>query len=131
MRHWIFQSRPDRYDLRREGVLRPGETDSWVASRYRELMQPGDVVYFWLSGDPKHKGIYGRGHLTSAPYKRSDGYLVDVMYDEKFESPINVADIVDNPELESLQIVRIPIGTNFLVDEGQARALNKLESAAA
>ena len=57
-RYWIFQSRPDRYDLRQE--LYPGKIDSWDATRYRNFMEPGGIVFFRLSGEPEHRGISGR-----------------------------------------------------------------------
>jgi predicted RNA-binding protein with PUA-like domain len=129
--YWIFQSRPDRYDLRKDSVLQPGKTEPWIASRYRSLMQPGDMVYFWLSGEPEIRGIYGKGHLISEPYSRGDEFLVDVQYDEKFTNPITIQEIESRSELREMQIVRIPIGTNFLLEDGEIAALNRLEGAAA
>ena len=60
---WIFQSTQDRLDLTRPLNLRPGESFDWLVTRYRDEMQPADVVYFWMAGDEYIRGIYGRGEI--------------------------------------------------------------------
>src|SRR5260370_961577 len=54
---FIFQSVPDRFDLREE--FEPGLDDTWYATRYRNEMRPGAVVFFWMGGPPEIRGVYG------------------------------------------------------------------------
>lgn len=54
---FIFQSVPDRYDLRE--AIRPGKRDTWQATRYRQEMHPGDPVFLWMAGEEEHRGLYG------------------------------------------------------------------------
>jgi hypothetical protein len=121
---WIFQSRPDRYDLRTE--LHPGRDEDWLASRYRDLMEPGDIVFFWLSGDDQYKGIYGWGRIMGTPVSSGDETTVPVHNEERFIRPIPVAMIREDPELKELMILRIAIGTNFILQKREAVALAKL-----
>ncbi len=43
MNIFVFQSVPERYDLRQ--AICPGNRDTWYATRYRNKMNPGDVAY--------------------------------------------------------------------------------------
>ena len=62
MNAFIFQSVPDRYDLRRE--FRVGKSDTWYATRYRNEMKAGDIVFFWMRGEEDSRGLYGWGTLS-------------------------------------------------------------------
>jgi hypothetical protein len=127
LNYWIFQSLADRYDLRDPSKIRQGGAHFWYTSRYRTEMNPGDVVFFWLAGDPDYRGIYGWGELTSTPYVNRDGaFVVDIVFKERLENYISVHEIVANPELADLLILRIPIGANFLITRPQARAIARL-----
>lgn len=68
MNYWIFQAKPERFDLRKPGTIEAGKSDDWDATRYRSEMMPGDKVFFWLAGNEDHRGIYGWGELTSEPH---------------------------------------------------------------
>jgi hypothetical protein len=89
-------------------------------------MEPGDLVFFWMAG--ADRGIYGWGHLTSAPYIKPDwdAHGVDVRYDYKFERPIRWDDISEDPALSNLLILRAPQATNFLLEPLEVQALAKL-----
>jgi hypothetical protein len=129
VRAWIFQSRPDRFDLRTELIA--GQDEEWIATRYRELMRPGDIVLYWLSGNPDHKGVYGWGRINSTPVSSEDGYSVSVHTEEKFAKHIPVEKISSISELADLLILRMPIGTNFVLQQVEAKALAMLSGSAA
>lgn len=88
MNVFIFQSVPERYDLRE--AIHPGKVDTWYATRYRNEMHPGDLVYFWMAGNEQFRGLYGWGRISSTPYleKNWDSHGVDVKYEARFSEPI-------------------------------------------
>ena len=57
-----FPMYQDRYDLSRE--LKLGKPETWYATRYRNRMSPGDVVYLWMAGDEDIRGLCGMGELV-------------------------------------------------------------------
>ena len=115
MNYWIFQSVPKRYDLRER--LLEGVEVTWYATRYRNRMLVGDVVFFWLAGPPDIRGIYGWGKLTSTPYRkdawRSHG--VDVRFEKRLKAHLSVTEIRSVPDLQDLLILRSAQATNFLL----------------
>jgi len=126
MNYFIFQSVPQQFDLRDK--LIPGEKDTWYATRYRAEMQPGDIVFFWMGGDERARGLYGWGRLESKAYAKPswDSHGVDVQYEAKFATPI-LEDVVRKvPELDDMLLFRARQATNFLLSEKQARRLAKL-----
>ncbi|GJM64871.1 EVE domain-containing protein [Persicobacter diffluens] len=126
MNTFIFQSLPQRYDLREK--LIPGEKDTWYATRYRNKMKPGDLVYFWMGGDDMFHGLYGWGEITSAPYIREewDSYGVDIVYRSKFEKPITKSKILKYSNLSNLLLFRAPQASNFLVEPSEAKSMIRL-----
>lgn len=126
MDYFIFQSIPERYDLRRELV--PGRTDTWYATRYRNEMDPGDPVFFWMAGDENFRGLYGWGVITSRPYMRPEwkSHGVDVEYEVKFERPILARRIKSDSTLRDFLIFKAPQASNFLLEPHQAHRLIRL-----
>ena len=120
---FIFQSVPKRFDLREK--LMAGKPDTWEAIRYRDQMRPDDIVFFWMGGNSRRRGLYGWGRITSLPYfkKGWDKPGVDVIYEVKFREPILVERFRDDKILSQLLIIRAPQGTNFLLSEEQAHRL--------
>jgi len=126
MNYWLFQAVPERYDLREQMIA--GRTVTWYATRYRNLMAPGDVVFFWLGGDEALRGIYGWGKLTTEPYVRRSwkSYGVDVHYEQRFDPFLPEAKIAADPNLKDLLIFRARQATNFHLSSDEARALARL-----
>ena len=119
---FIFQSQPIRYDLRK--VLKPGARVAWVASRYRDFMKPGEIVYLWLAGESKVRGIYGWAEITSKhPQPDANGiFRVEITYRRNFLSHecgnhLTIDEIRSNNVLASMLILRVPVGTNFLLSD--------------
>ncbi|GJH28795.1 EVE domain-containing protein [Caballeronia novacaledonica] len=120
---FLFQSVPERYDLREK--LIPGTRDTWYATRYRRDMCRGDIVFFWLAGEPNYRGIYGWGSLLGLPYQKSewDSYGVDVQYEVSFREPILASSLVGDNVLREMLIFRAPQATNFLLSSDEANSL--------
>jgi EVE domain len=131
MNTWIFQAVPDRNDLRDPALMREGEKDTWYATRYRDYMQPGDLVFFWLGGHEEIRGVYGSGRIISLPYEKPDwdSYGVDVRYEKRIDPHLSVTSIRREPVLADLLILRAPQATNFLLEPAQAKAIEGLISA--
>jgi hypothetical protein len=117
---FMFQSVSDRYDLRE--TLRPAKVDTWYATRYRTVMRPGDLVFFWMAGAEHVRGLYGWGRITSDPYLKTnwEGHGVDVRYEARFSQPILARLLREDAVLQDMLIFRAPQATNFLLSEDQA-----------
>jgi predicted RNA-binding protein with PUA-like domain len=133
MRYWIFQSKPERFDLRDSATIVPGKKDTWDVTRYREYMKPNDIVYFWMAGDTSIRGVYGWGVISSEPYTKPewDGYGIDVNYRDRFEPHIPISEIKSTNSLQRMQILNVPIGTNFEISNREAMALALITPAGA
>lgn len=126
MKAFIFQSIPERYDLRSQ--LSVGKTETWYATRYRSEMKPGDIVLFWMAGDEWFRGLYGWGAINSIPYVK-DGWQshgVDVKCHVKFQNPILAKSFRNDPTLAGMLIFRAPQASNFLLDTRQIKKITKL-----
>ena len=123
----IFQAIPDRYDLRTR--FKEGARVHWAASRYRDHMVPGEIVYFWLAGDRSHRGLYGWGTIGRAPHSQPDsGYRVEVLYRHSFlqHSPrtcVPSHELSKAPRLSDHLLFRMPMGTNFLLNAEEDQAV--------
>ncbi len=128
MNYWIFQSRPDRFDLREK--IKPGTVGFWEANQHRADMAPDDFVYFWMSGAPDTRGIYGWGKLTSTFYFNPewDKNAVNVQYGKVVNPPLLIDKIKSILELQKLSIIRMPSSTNFRITLEEAEAIAKLIS---
>jgi hypothetical protein len=127
---FIFQAVPSRYDLRTELV--PGRRVCWLASRYLEQMAQGEIVYFWLAGEPAVRGVYGWGVISGLAPQAVDGeYRIQVEYARNFldrlpPQHIPVHLVAKDPVLKDLLILRLPVGTNFLLSPGEDTAMRAL-----
>ena len=89
-------------------------------------MRPGDIVYFWQAGERETRGIYGWGRITSAPFMEGDSNVVEVRYEHKLSKHINVNTIESHGRLSNLMILRLAIGTNFLINRSEGEAIAQL-----
>lgn len=129
MNAWIFQGKPERYDLKTE--FNAGQNETWLVTRYHEKMGQGDIVFFWRSGARAERGLYGWGRISSAKAKLYDdwGWGIDVDYVERFAPPINVDEVKASGALEGNLLFRMPIGTNFeLTDDEFSRLCGLIQN---
>jgi hypothetical protein len=126
MNYWIFQSVVEQQDLTQR--LDEGKEDTRLASRYRQLMSVGDLVFFWLGGSDDIRGIYGWGKLLSEPEFNKDRqeYRVRVRYDKRLANHLQVGQIRAVNELKNLLILRAPQATNFLLSRDDAHLIANL-----
>ena len=126
MNAFIFQSAPSSYDLRWR--LRAGAVEPWHATRHRNEMKLGDIVFFWMGSTESFSGLYGWGELISAPYAESDSesHGVNVRVRTKFAQPILAHQFRMIPALSNLLLFRAPQATNILLAPDQARAIVRL-----
>ncbi|MEE9443351.1 MAG: hypothetical protein V3V99_11870 [candidate division Zixibacteria bacterium] len=127
---FIFQSVPEKYDLRKH--LKVGDRVAWLASRERDKMNAGNIIYFWLAGSPKHRGLYGWGQISdSHTFVDEQGVnRVKVECKKSFLAHpkrfIPSKLIQNNPVLGNNLLFRYPPGTNFLLTESEDMELREL-----
>lgn len=124
---WIFQAVLEQYDIRKK--LHKGSKETWYATRFHNKMHPGDIVFFWLSGVPiEDRGIYAWGRLTSESRKEPnwETHGVDIIVERILPSPITVPRIKQIDILSKMLILRMDIGTNFLLTNEEVQALASL-----
>lgn len=126
MSSWIFQARVDRHQL--DTDLKEGEVQDWLATRYRADMRPGDKVYFWQAGEKDIRGVYGVGTIVAEPKLDDDEFIVPVRVTKVLSAPVKSVEIGKSPQLKDLQILQIPIGTNFRVTDEESDTLDQLLS---
>lgn len=129
---WLLKANPDTWDIvgfREDGG---GVITSWsVSGNYRtEMMRTGDPVVFWVSGrsPDMESGIWGVGHVLTPAYPKrddevDDGYWLDLdamsavhstvaVQIPLFEEPLPRADMKAMTGLQSLEVLRMPQGSN-------------------
>jgi len=124
MSGFMFQASEDHYDLRVQP--QPGSVIHWRAQRYRSLMMPGKIVFFWLAGDSPYRGLHGWGALTSSPYEHGDHYRVDVRFDHRIVPHVPADAVRADPILRDHQIFTLRAGSNFLLEDDEIQALVNL-----
>jgi len=127
MNYWIFQCKKERFDISEPHILFDGMIGWWTANQYRSEMRPGDMVFFWLAGDKKYRGIYGIGELTSTPYQweqeNNKSFSVNIKCNKRLNPYLPANEIQENKALLNLQILNMPMGSNFLLNELEGRII--------
>lgn len=125
---WVFQSNPTMYDLVKE-LQKRSHDSNWAMNQHRARVTPGDRVFFWRSGPDA--AVVAVGQVTSPVYDRGDEskfgrYAVDVAYEGLLEPPLMRAEIKADPILAGVKVFTRAQGTNFMLTEPQAKALEAL-----
>lgn len=128
--YWLFQANPKQFNLAEDVRKRsPGDSETWVVTRYAEWMAAGARVLLWQGG--ADAGIYAVGTLTgeaeeqegSHPYKNWDSKRkwsqVPFRYDAILSKPLLKSELKDDEVLSELAVLKAPQGTNFEVEEDQ------------
>jgi hypothetical protein len=122
MSNFIFQSVPQQYNLKalaKSGDL-PARVQSWKATRYRDIMDANDGVFFYMSG--KQAGIYGCGHIVDPPTKTTKRVLVKWI--ALYHPPILRHDL--EPILKENLLFTVKVGTNFRLSYEENSKLRRL-----
>src|SRR5215471_5454258 len=121
MSSFLFQATKERHDLSTWPTV--GQTVDWRAQRYRSMMRPDELVFFWRAGDADLRGIHGWGHLVSVPYEQDGGHRVKVRFEHRFAPHISAAGLERDPVLQDLEIFTVRAGSNFLLEPKEVEAI--------
>jgi len=118
---WVFQSNPKRFDLLQ--ALRDGAAEDWSVNQHRQDIQPGDRVWFRVTGPGA--GIYAVGRVTSVPRPEANEFgdwRVDVTFQSRVDPPLLRAESGADPVLSATSALAGLMGTNLsLPAEADAR----------
>jgi 5-methylcytosine-specific restriction enzyme B len=105
--------------------------------QYRSRVRKGDRVYLWRSG--AEAGVIATARVMDDPADRVDPLIgkyardadaltrpesrVELLVDKVLPAPVLRADLVDDPVLSDLEVIRHANATNFTVTAEQAEAL--------
>lgn len=109
---WVFQANPTRFDLQK--AMRESATEIWAANQHRQDIQPGDRVWFRVTGP--NAGIYAVGRVTSIPRQESDEFgdwQVDVAFEARIDPPLLRAEIGADSVLSAVSALAGLMGTNL------------------
>jgi restriction endonuclease Mrr len=114
---WLFQCNPRRYDL--QDAIKRGNDNNWAMNQHRDLVSPGDKVFFWETGpDACLRAV---GSVTSPVYERGDGsfgrYAVDIRYESVVSPALTRQEIQQDPVLGTFKPFSWAMGTNIPIRE--------------
>lgn len=135
-RAWLFQGRPDRYDL--PGALAELNELTWDVNQYPKQIHLGDRVYLWETGE--EAGVLALGTIITDPEVRPDEQAerrfwrtnrppegdrlrVRVKVDRLVQPRLSRSMLVTHPILASLPNLRFANATNFRLTPEQDDAL--------
>jgi len=132
MNYWIFKANPAIYDV--EANIQQGNyPDRWKVSRYSKEIKAGDVVFLWITGNPR--GIIAMLETTSAPYYIppnpvdpywSDTYKVDLHMLSHFPK-LDAEFLKTVPGLQNLSMFHgFQAATNFKVTMQEGEIIRQL-----
>ncbi|MGV8017885.1 MAG: EVE domain-containing protein [Ignavibacteria bacterium] len=142
-RIWIFQCNPEKYKIR-DALLDKNVINCfhWKVKQHKDEILSGHIGLIWCSGSSS--GIYAITELISNPgefieTENEKKYWVDDT-DEKgsqyrvkmklikhfINTPIKRETILKINGLQNLSIIKMPRGTNFLVNKEEWALINKL-----
>jgi HJR/Mrr/RecB family endonuclease len=113
---WLFQCNPKRYDL---GAFleRGGSHEDWAVNQGRNLVSPGDRVFFWQTGE--NAQLLAIGQVASPVYERAASdfgrYCVDIAFQYKIAPPFRREEALANETLRNFAPFKGIQGTNFAI----------------
>lgn len=132
MNHWLAKSEPAAYSWSQ--LVKDGRT-AWTGIRNYQArnnlraMKPGDVVFFYHSGEGKE--VVGTATVAKAAYpdptaKEGDWSCVDLAADAPMARPVSLATMKADPVLRELPMVKLSRISVTPVPGPQARRLLEL-----
>lgn len=106
---WVFQANSRRFDLLQ--ALQDSSTETWSVNQHRQDIQPGDRVWFRLTGPDA--GIYAIGQVTSVPRPEANefgNWQVDFTFESRIDPPLLRAESDTDPVPSALAGL---MGTNL------------------
>ena len=128
MQYWLMKSEPDAFsidDLQRVGIEPWDGIRNYQARNFmRDKMKIGDAIFFYHSSC-KVPGIVGMMEVASEPYPDFTAFdpnehyydpksdpnkptwiMVDVKFVEKFDTPITLAELKQQSELQDMRLLK-------------------------
>lgn len=116
--NWLFQCNPTRYDL--VAALAHSTNGNWAVNQHRDIVAPGDRVFFWETGaDACLRAV---GTVASPVYERGEDnsfgrYAVDILYQYKVEPVLTREEITQTDTLNTFRPFMWAMGTNIPIHE--------------
>jgi hypothetical protein len=113
---WLFQCNPTRFDL--AALLESGRSrEEWAMNQGRNLVSPGDRVFFWQTG--KEAKLLSIGRVISNVEERTGSefgrYWVDIAFENKIKPPLTREEALANETLRNFAPFKGAMGTNFVL----------------
>ena len=146
MNSWIFQGNPDQFDI--DTYLERTRIITWTVRQkhFAKDMSPGDRVFLWRASGKKKRvaGVIASGWLIEEPQDRLDDSSSDDLWHvkpksteqlrvqiriDKIASPREVIQakwLQDDPVLRDLLILRLHVGTNYILKSEESERLSNL-----
>lgn len=109
---WVFQANPRRFDLLQ--ALHDGGAEMWSVNQHCQDIQPGDRVWFRVTGPSA--GLYAIGQVTSVPRPETNEFgdwQVDVTFESRIDPPLLRAESDTDPVLSATSALAGLMGTNL------------------
>jgi HJR/Mrr/RecB family endonuclease len=115
---WLFQCNPKLYDL--AGFLEGGGTrEDWSMKQGKNLVSPGDRVFFWQTGADAQ--LLAIGQVISPVYERASSDFgrdcVDIAFEHRIVPPLRKDEVLANETLRNFRPFKGAMGTNFRLDD--------------
>jgi EVE domain/HNH endonuclease len=139
---WIFQGNPKRFQM--DEYIKSNKTVWWSVNQehFLDAISVDDVVYLWRSdgGQKGTGGIIARGRVSGVPETNvaPSKYWIDAKNTgSHYSVPIEIenhlidkefirrVELLQDPALQDLLILRMTNNTNYLVESEQVEMLNK------
>lgn len=138
---WLFQANPKLYDI--DSALEQKTSITWTVNQFKNDIHNGDTAYIWKSGKPG--GIIAKCQVITEPremqlpedeqryLKLPDKFAgvqlrVIVKKLKLFNPAISRDSLWNHPILRNLSILKNPQGTNYVITQKQADALEHFSS---
>jgi HJR/Mrr/RecB family endonuclease len=123
---WLFQCNPKLYDL--AAFLEGGGTrEEWAMNQHKNLVSPGDRVFFWQTGGEAQ--LLAIGQVISPVYERASSDFgrdcVDIAFEHKIVPPLTREEVLANETLRNFPPFRGMQGTNFVLRDPIIAELQK------
>ncbi|MFI4851271.1 MAG: AAA family ATPase [Gimesia chilikensis] len=132
---WIFQANPKYYDIIE--ALKQLDDFCWSVNQHKNKIRKGDRVYLWVSGN--QAGVIAQGTILSDPQLMAEPpeevifhqlnnapteeLRVMLHVEKRFNPPILRSDLLNDPDLQSLTILKSAQMTNYPLPPEEAAAL--------
>lgn len=139
---WIFQTRPDKYDILNALYDPELVQQRWQVNQHKKEIKKGDIALIWMSG--RDAGVYAVAETVSEQSPRSDlpaeeKYWISETDKKQIKNRVDISikiNLVNMPilknelknikELEGLSILNYFQGTNFPVSKAEWQIIRKI-----